>query len=90
MPEPTTIKLKGIVLKIMGPNQTIGTGKPRGGEEYRANAARLFHVDNVGWYIHTRQGLCGPFDNKDGAKTHVTQLIHINRSGSAFVNAVKL
>ena len=77
-------------MKTMDPNQTIGTGKPRAGEEYRTNAERLFHVDNVGWYIHTREGLCGPFNNKDSAKTHVAQLSHINRSATAFINTVEL
>lgn len=77
-------------MSIMDPNQTIGTGKPRAGEEYRANAQRLFHVDSVGWYVHTREGLCGPFQNKDGAQTHVSKLTHINRTGSGFVNTVEL
>ena len=73
-------------MTILDPNQTIGTGKPRAGKKYRINAERLFHVDKVGWYIHAREGLFGPFDNKDGAETHVAQLTHINRSRSAFVN----
>lgn len=77
-------------MKTMDPNQTIGTGKPRAGENCRANAERLFHVDKVGWYVHTREGLCGPFDKKDGAETHVAQLTHVNRSGSTFVNTVEL
>lgn len=77
-------------MKTMDPNQTIGTGKPRAGEEYRANTERLFHVDQVGWYVHTREGLCGPFNNKDGAETHVAQLSHLKRSGSAFINTVEL
>ena len=77
-------------MTTMDPNQTIGTGKPRAGEEYRTNAERLFHVDRVGWYIHTREGLCGPFDNKDGAETHAAQFKHLTKSGSAFVNKVGL
>lgn len=90
MPEPTTIKLKEIVMKTMDPNQTIGTSKPRAGEECRANSERLFHVDKVGWYVHTREGLRGPFHNKDGAVTHVAELTHINKSGSAFMDSVQL
>jgi hypothetical protein len=90
MPEPTTIKIKGIVMKSMDPHQTIGTGKPRAGEEYRTNGERLFHVDKVGWYVHTREGLSGPFDNKDSAETHVAELTHINRTGSAFMDTVQL
>jgi hypothetical protein len=90
MLEPTIIKIKAILKKTMDPNQTIGTGKPRAGEEYRANRERLFHVDRVGWYIHTREGLRGPFADKDGAESHVAELTHINRSGSAFVDTVQL
>jgi len=77
-------------MKTMDPNQTIGTGKPRAGEECRANAERLFLVDKVGWYVHTREGLSGPFDNKDSAETHVAELTHINRTGSAFMDTVQL
>jgi len=90
MPETTTIKIKGLIMKSMDPNQTIGTGKPRAGEEYRANSDRLFHVDKVGWYVHTREGLTGPFDTKNVAETHVAQLSHFNRPGSAFINTVEL
>ena len=77
-------------MKTMDPNQTIGTGKPRAGEQYRTNTERLFHVDKVGWYVHTREGLCGPFNNKDGAETHVVELSHLQRSESAFINTVEL
>lgn len=77
-------------MKSMDPNQTIGTGKPRAGEEYRINTERLFHVDEVGWYVHTREGLRGPFNNKDGAETHVAQLTHLKRSRSAFINTIEL
>lgn len=77
-------------MRTMDPNQTIGTGKPRAGEEYRANTERLFHVNSVGWYIHTREGLCGPFINRDSAEIHVAQLSHTNHSGSTFMNTVEL
>ncbi len=90
MPEPTTINIKGIVLNTMDPNKTIGTGKPRAGEEFRTNTERLFHVDNAGWYVHTREGLCGPFNNKDGAENHIAHLTHFNRAGSSFINTVEL
>lgn len=40
---------------------------PRAGEKYRFNPQRYFHVMNQGWYIHTREGIHGPYLKKEDA-----------------------
>lgn len=55
----------------MDSNQAIGTGTPKAGEEYCTYPEHLFDVDTVGWDVHAREGLRGPFSNKDGAKKPV-------------------
>lgn len=74
----------------MDPNRTIGTGKPRAGEEMRVNKDRLFYVENVGWYVHTREGLNGPYLDIKDAELYVTQLTQINKSDLSFVDTVQM
>ncbi len=40
---------------------------PRAGENYRFNQQRYFHVMSQGWYIHTREGVHGPYLRKEDA-----------------------
>ena len=72
------------------PNRTIGTGKLRAGEKMRSNEDRLFYVDNVGWYIHTREGLNGPYPEMKDAESYVTQLTRINNPDLSFVDTVQM
>ena len=74
----------------MDPNRTIGAGKPRAGEKMRRNEDRLFFVDNVGWYIHTREGLKGPYTEMKDAETYVAQLTQINKTDLPFVDTVQM
>ncbi len=74
----------------MDPNRTIGTGKPRAGKESRRNDERLFYVDNVGWYIHTREGLSGPYPDMQDAESYIARLTQINKSDLSFVDTVQM
>lgn len=74
----------------LDPNRTIGTCKLRAGKANRSNKHRLFYVDNVGWYIHTREGLNGPYSEKKDAKAYVAELKRINRSDLSFVDTVQM
>ena len=43
-------------------NKLSGNGQTgRAGPEFRLNASRYFHVMGEGWYLHTREGVEGPF-----------------------------
>ena len=41
---------------------------PRAGQQFRNNPERYFHVMAEGWFIFTREGIQGPFVDKDRAK----------------------
>ena len=43
----------------------------RAGKEYRLNHQRYFHVMNQGWYMHTREGVRGPYLKKEDASEHL-------------------
>lgn len=77
-------------MRTMDPNRTIGTGKPRAGEKLRVNEDRLFFVDNVGWYIHTREGLNGPHPDVKEAESYVAQLTQFNKSDLSFVDTIQM
>jgi len=47
----------------------------RAGQEYRGNPDRYFHVMAEGWFIYTREGLQGPFIDRDLASGHLKGLI---------------
>ncbi len=72
------------------PNRTIGTGKLRAGKAARTNEKRLFYVDNVGWYIHTREGLNGPHADKQAAESYVARLTQINNSDLSLVDTLQM
>ena len=54
----------------------------RSGEQYRSNPDRFFHVLTQGWYVFTREGIRGPFIDRNRAntylKTHITDLKNEN------------
>lgn len=77
-------------MRTIDPNRTIGTGKPRAGEELRTNKERLFYVDNVGWYLHTREGLNGPHAEMKDAESYLARLIEINRSDLSLVDTLQM
>lgn len=56
--------------------RTLGGSAPRSGRHDRINSDRYFHVMNQGWYALTREGIRGPFPNKQDAEefiaTHIT------------------
>ena len=51
---------------------------PRAGEQYRSNPDRYFHVLTQGWYVFTREGIRGPFVDRNRAnnylKTHILDI----------------
>ena len=49
----------------------------RAGEEYRLNQQRYFHIMNQGWYIHTREGISGPYLRKEDANEYLEG--HLNQ-----------
>ncbi len=38
---------------------------PRAGKDHRINQDRFFHVMGQGWYVLTREGVDGPFMDKN-------------------------
>lgn len=50
----------------------------RAGEQFRSNPERYFHVMTEGWFVFTREGIQGPFIDKERAKyyleTHLEDL----------------
>ena len=61
-------------MDIFDPDRNL---PPRAGEGHRLNQQRYFHVMNQGWYIHTREGVQGPYlrkeDASDQLETHLLQ-----------------
>ncbi len=55
--------------------QTLGGGAPRSGRHDRVNNDRYFHVMGQGWYALTREGMCGPFIERDMAEEFVEKVI---------------
>ena len=47
----------------------------RAGEGSRSNPNRYFHVMTQGWYLFTREGIKGPFLDKDKASQFLTMHI---------------
>ena len=47
---------------------------PRAGKTFRNNGDRYFHVMNAGWYVHTRDGIVGPFLEKAEAELYLGEL----------------
>ena len=48
---------------------------PRAGENHRGNPDRYFHVMAEGWFVYTREGVRGPFVDRNLA--HVFLQSHI-------------
>jgi hypothetical protein len=71
-------------------DRTIGTGKPRAGKAFRDIPDRMFEVRNIGWYVHTREGLNGPFNDKRDAEELVIQLVSRQANDSGYVSTIEL
>ncbi|MCG6887163.1 MAG: hypothetical protein LJE74_08140 [Proteobacteria bacterium] len=72
-------------------DRTIGSGKPRAGKAFRDNPDRLFQVKNVGWYVHAREGLKGPFTDKQDAEDLIVELISRQPADpSGYISTVEL
>ena len=74
----------------LDPSRTIGICKLRAGKEKRSNEERLFYVDNVGWYIHTREGLNGPYPEMEDAELYVAELTRINKADLSLVDTLQM
>ena len=74
----------------MDPNRTIGTGELRAGKKARVNEERLFYVDNVGWYVHTREGLKGPYPDINDARSCISRLTQINQPDLSLVDTIQM
>ncbi len=55
--------------------QTLGGGTPRSGRHDRVNDDRYFHVMGRGWYALTREGMGGPFIERNSAEEFVKKVI---------------
>lgn len=51
------------------------TSLSRAGKEYRVNTERYFHVMGQGWFVLTREGISGPYIERDEAQLFVKQLV---------------
>lgn len=51
----------------------------RDGSNYRSNPDRYFHVMAQGWYVFTREGIRGPFVDRERAERFVRSLIEEQR-----------
>ena len=47
----------------------------RTGKEHRINTERYFHVMGQGWYVFTREGVGGPYVERNEANVVVSQLV---------------
>ena len=47
----------------------------RAGKEYRVNPERYFLVMGQGWYVLTREGISGPYQTKERARTFIRMVI---------------
>lgn len=47
----------------------------RAGKEHRVNTERYFHVMGQGWYVLTREGVGGPYIERNEAKLVVSQIV---------------
>ena len=53
----------------------MNTSSFRAGKQHRVNTERYFHVMGQGWYVLTREGVGGPFIERNEAKLMVKQII---------------
>lgn len=47
----------------------------RGGAAHRSGASRHFHVMGEGWFLYTREGVQGPFLDRQRADHYLSQLM---------------
>ena len=47
----------------------------RAGAEYRVNPERYFLVQEQGWYVLVREGICGPYQTKEKARLFIHRMI---------------
>ena len=47
----------------------------RTGKQHRVNTERYFHVMGQGWYVFTREGVGGPYVERNEAKIVISQLV---------------
>ena len=56
-------------------NERFESPTNRAGENHRSNPDRYFHVMSQGWFVFTREGIRGPFVDRDKAQgfllTHI-------------------
>lgn len=45
----------------------------------RCNEQRFIHISRQGWYLRTREGLKGPFDNRSNAQIFLESLLEDNK-----------
>jgi len=45
----------------------------------RRNEQRFIHISRQGWYLRTREGLKGPFENRNSAQTFLDSIIEENK-----------
>lgn len=48
---------------------------PRAGKEHRVNTERYFHVMGQGWYVLTREGVDGPYVERNEVKSVIKQIV---------------
>jgi hypothetical protein len=59
----------------MNSQKTTADFSTRAGEQHRANTDRYFHVMSQGWYAYTREGIRGPFFDKNRAEGFIIELL---------------
>lgn len=47
----------------------------RAGKNHRTNPDRYFHVMAQGWFLYTREGVQGPFVDREHAKNYLFKLL---------------
>ena len=62
-------------------NNPFGSGN-RSGKEHRSNPERYFHVMGQGWFILTREGVNGPYNNRRDAELVVRALCGSSRTSA--------
>ena len=49
--------------------------KTRAGERFRINTERYFYVMSQGWYLHTRDGVDGPYNTREDVEQHLSGVV---------------
>ena len=47
----------------------------RAGKNHRSNQDRYFHVMSQGWFMYTREGIQGPFFDRQQAQHHLWKML---------------